>query len=94
MKIYKINVTQKHIQKGRKSDCGQCPIALAILDTFGDRITNVNVGDNRVINFEEKVLNGDMNYLTCQASKKINSFIDKFDDGKPVKPFNFMLKVG
>ena len=82
---FKINVTQKHIDKG-ESSATSCPIALALLDAGYDRpwvICNS-------ISFRNK----QKEYVYISPTKKTNDFIDRFDDGLIVKPAIFTLIGG
>jgi len=76
MKI-KVQFKKEHIKKGKRANSHACPIALALHDTFKERIT-VESG---------YCLIGDRNSgnLPVSASR----FIDNFDDGLFVKPFSF-----
>ena len=76
-----VHVTKKDIAAGRKEDATRCPVALAV-----KRHTN-----------SEKVY-----VFTCEAIQALgvkfilprsaDRFVRCFDSGKPVKPFNFILK--
>lgn len=80
----KVTVTQEHIANGSKSDCGHCPVALALLEATGADRVFVGYG---AINTH----NGDK--VTCfMWPRSVTRFVDKFDEGRPVKPFTFKLR--
>ena len=81
MKI-KVQVKQKHINKGIQDSVEFCPISHALCDmghtlpkVYGDGIIDVQ------------------GYMNLQASRSAVRFITKFDKlgKKAVKPFNFIL---
>lgn len=73
-----INVTEEHIAKGKRRNCRSCPIALAIKQKFN--CEDVEVGYVMFIK----------NYKFDNPTK-VDTFIFDFDNGFPVKPFNFDL---
>lgn len=80
-----IQVTQKHINKGKRKAFNSCPVALAIKDT-GYSYVDV---DQIAIEFGESLLN-------CSGMippRSVKRFVNKFDEKgrKHVKPFNFFL---
>ncbi len=83
-----IQVTQEHINRGRKSDRGKCPIALAIKDAIGWRnIKHLSVGRILV----------DINNIT-QIEHNQNFFIDifdfpKFNEKRKISPISFDLDI-
>jgi hypothetical protein len=75
----KIKVTQEDIAMGSKNDCFYCPIALALKRHEFVRVhvgTDVFYADNH----------------PYPLNKKAVKFIERFDSGKPVKPFSFEWK--
>ena len=74
----RIEVTADDIAKGMKSNCYQCPIALAIRRVTGD----VFVGRWIVVNGKR-----------FDKIKSVSEFIANFDDGRPVEPFSFHLPL-
>lgn len=81
----KLQITQKHIDKGRKCALQFCPIALAIKETF--KIRRVWVSGTEIeLNIKEHFLFADM-------PQKAQDFVNKFDIGNKVKPFSFVLKA-
>lgn len=76
-----INVEKKHIRKGVVSDADFCPIAFAIRDK----------GFDNVAVFSAEVDLGGPDYISLPRSAQ--RFVQAFDLGKTVKPFNFKLEV-
>lgn len=75
-----IKVTQQHIDNGVKFDCSKCPIALAMTEKFpncavGLYVYWVDATDPAV----------DCKLLPVNTIK----FIEMFDSGKKVEPFEF-----
>lgn len=82
-----VRVKQEHIDNGVRGDYLSCPIALAIKEATGAE--QVNVDDyaiewgNRVGQFwKMEGMNPSMN---------LQVFMDNFDVGNPVEPFEFFL---
>lgn len=90
----KISVTQEHISAGKKEDCQKCPIALAIIEVLPDTHVSVFADLKSVCNAPAQFrdayvrINGEARYLPREAS----DFIDSFDCGRPVVPFEFDLE--
>jgi hypothetical protein len=78
--MMKIKVTRRHIFEGVQGSWDSCPIALALRDELG--VTNLEVG-NGVIRCGKKKF---------KMSNSADTFVGKFDEGEPVKPFTFELK--
>ncbi len=74
-----IKVTQAHIEKGKRCNDWQCPIALAIIET--DKFWNVSVGDEEII----------LNDKKFTAPNLVKNFVFNFDQKLPVKPFEFVI---
>lgn len=97
-----IHVTQEDIEHGVKGECAACPVARAV-----DRETGKwsYVGGSCITVYEtlnealrpkplfrtdaEFKLHGKKRYDTPRSATR---FINRFDTGEPVKPFNFYLK--
>jgi hypothetical protein len=75
----KIKVTQKDIDKA-SFGCNTCPISQAIMRQLN--IEYVSTFPISGIKFNGKIYN---------APKSAQRFISKFDNKRPVKPFNFIL---
>lgn len=80
----KISVTQAHINEGVPKVGAQCPIALAIKEATG---ANAYVGNSEIFLDNPETERG------IPHSPTISSFIDAFDDGLPVQPFEFELEL-
>lgn len=90
MKRKMVHVTQEHIDNGYAYDDRECPIAHACSD----------VGLNRPSVDWTYVMYRECDCRTCFCKRhkaylprSAQRFIKRFDTGKPVKPFNFFLKV-
>jgi hypothetical protein len=79
-KEFCIKVLERDIQRGQQTDSNSCAIARAFRRHF--HTTDVD------INGSEDIRIGDHVYY---APACIDTFIAKFDNGKPVKPFRFKL---
>ena len=83
----KIEVTQKDIDKGLKSTCYYCPIALAFKRKIKSEIAlGVAVNAKNVHHFHEK------SWHRYDLPKEAKKFIQRFDSDQPVKPFTFEIK--
>lgn len=76
-----VRVTQEHIREGKRGECGECPVALALVEAFETHDVSV---------FDE---NWDW-YLevagkTIKAPDEVVSFARAFDNKYPVEPFEF-----
>ena len=78
----KIQVTQEHIDKGKRVNPSCCPVALAIR---GKTVWIPNV-TSMYVTFDEKIYTA---WLPAVAAEFVNSF----DSGNPVKPFEFEMKL-
>ena len=77
-----VYVKQEHINKGKKKDCGKCPVALAVSEHFG---TDSRV-DNRHI-----VLHAKDECKLFTTLKNLSNRIRLFDDGYGMVPFKIRL---
>lgn len=76
-----INVTAQDIANGVRKSTDHCPIALAAIRRCGFSPNEVCVmGEGNLDTYFA---------WTYAARKKVDSFIKRFDAGKPVKPFKF-----
>lgn len=78
MRRVKIEVTARDIEMGRPHRPRSCPIAFGILRVFP--VGWVSVGDTITVG------NGEW-----KTPPSMLRFIKRFDAGKPVKPFTFVL---
>lgn len=91
-KMVKISVQNKHIKKGKPRESNACPIYWAVKDmcqfALADEI-NVNCRQisaefSRGFKCVEKGF---------RLPMKAQRFVERFDDGMPVKPFSFCVKL-
>lgn len=80
----KVIVTERHIKAGKRGDCWNCPIALAICD-----VTGLGMDAYRVMVLPARATVGGTRYELPAAAK---TFVADFDDKEPVSPFVFELK--
>ncbi len=85
MTALKVQVTQEHIDLGTRSDSLTCPIALA-LKTLGYTAPIVN---SLFITLDPTAPFNSLLWL----SQKVVDWLEKFDDGKKVPPFEFELSI-
>lgn len=76
-----IKVKRKHIINGRRGSCKVCPIAKALVEQFDTTMVNVD-GEFAQVNL-----------VSSKLPRSASRFIDRFDDGKKVKPFNFFWEA-
>ena len=77
-----IKVTQEHIDNGVKFNCSKCPIALAMTEKF----PNCAVG---LFGYWVDATDLTMDYKLLPVNA--NKFIEMFDSGKKVEPFEFEI---
>ncbi|QEM41504.1 hypothetical protein SEA_FORZA_34 [Gordonia phage Forza] len=90
-----VKVTQEHINKGQQSDCGRCPIALAVLELLGADNYFVSVGATGIA-LTSKV-NGDHHYAMFKMPYEAQKFVFAFDNPHAsnraaragIRPFEF-----
>jgi hypothetical protein len=80
MSIYRVEVTQEHIDRGEKMNCHDCPIALAVSAALGQEVT---------VGAEIVHLGKGLAYLP----RSVSDWIVEFDLGGRVAPFVFDLEV-
>ncbi len=78
----KIRVTQECIDAGTPRACGSCPVALAVIDAFLEKVRV------EVFGFGISVVNQTKlkNFFLPEVAFK---FMEKFDRGESVEPFEF-----
>lgn len=81
---YTINLTQKHIDRGRPRSCFHCPVALAIQDGVGRTVGVMSLHEQSYACFE--------NGVTALPPAAVQLARD-FDQGRPVQPMSFELEV-
>lgn len=78
-----ISVKQKHIRSGKRKMARSCPVAMALKDA---RILSPQVCYTLIYS---RLKNGKLK--AHRTSRRVKRFINAFDDGRKVKPFNFRL---
>ena len=96
MDEYKINVTQEDIHFGVRGDCGNCPVARAVIREMGiledDNIfvnvesNEINIGviveDEMLIDYDKDYFNDYSSCLNFISPQRVIDFIEKFDAGE------------
>ena len=83
----KIKVTQKDIEEGYRGSCHDCPVALAFKREVKTAFEiGLSVGAERILHREVH------EWDTYTLPKRAQTFIKRFDNGKPVEPFTFEIK--
>jgi hypothetical protein len=83
-KQYLIDVTQEHIDKGRKFNAQRCPISLAIKESTGK---NNTVGIGGATLYRNFFADG-----RYELPLSARLFIINFDGDRSVEPFSFILE--
>ena len=90
-----IKITQKDINNGLRKHCAYCPIGLALMREFGikqDDEQIVQVGTIWMYVFpDRKTYTGGPILAKARTPNKAINFILRFDQKKPVKPFQFTV---
>lgn len=89
----KVDVTQDHIDNGVPLDCYQCPVASAVEDALGRRAINqewIRVGGEAIWLVTHDA--GGRHATPYHIPRSVRRFIARFDAGKPVQPFTFILR--
>ncbi len=81
-----VDVTEHDIRMGNCRHAESCAIAWAILDIVDDLYPVVDID---VIQLRDPIF-GNKRY-ECETPKEVVTFIELYDDGKPVKPERFVL---
>jgi hypothetical protein len=82
----KIDVTQKHINRGFRKTCGQCPVALALAEAFSANWSHAGPSTLSVRRNRLRTLDWDTPVVA-------RDFMLRFDSGAPVSPFSFDLPI-
>jgi hypothetical protein len=78
----RIEVTQEDIDKGRRFRAQDCPLARAISRAFNGRYTSVGARGFSIEDSPRYIL-----------PPEVYAFRRAFDDGEPVQPITFYVKV-
>lgn len=88
--MIKIEVTEEDIKDGVRENVKQCPVARAVLRQLDfAEVVEVSMGGID-INFDVP----GRKFIRYKIPKKVMRFIQRFDEGKSVKPFSFVLREG
>ncbi len=77
-----VNVTKNHIDNGRRNDCSECPIALAIIDQLKWTHQDINI---EVRTGHIKIKKRNQSYF-YNLSMAFYDFVNRFDSGDTVTP--------
>ena len=77
----RITVTKDCIKHGRVQSLSECPVALAFSDYFPNEEIEVDRDT-------WKIIGSDRSFKLSRATMR---FIDRFDEGRPVRPFSFTI---
>ena len=77
-------VTQEHINMGKKDDCYFCPVALAFKEHVGGRISVQRGNLSSSIPLSEYARDYGLSLYTF--SDKLRAWVMKFDECRPVEP--------
>jgi hypothetical protein len=84
-----VKVTEAHIRLGKREDCRECAIALAIDDEVPNKVLEDKV-KVKVCDASEIEIYG-VRY-SCNERELVDSFMTEFDKGKTVKPIEFTIE--
>lgn len=84
-----VQITQEHINAGKKANCTSCPIALALRDGHipSEYSVHVRVG---VVHVISTAYNTFRTLLLGDVAKR---FVERFDLGLLVEPFRFEMDI-
>ncbi len=86
-KRVKVKVTKEDIAKGKACNTHYCPIARAVARALDIPCVYVSVNGGTLAYARDK----DDNSKRYMLSFKAQQFVDTFDQGHKVRPFNFMM---
>jgi hypothetical protein len=81
----KIQVTKKDIRSGDPGFSRSCPVALAVIRTYPDAVA---------VRVFKELVRIDTRYMIHSVlnPRSVQRFVRRFDKGKKVQPFNFLMK--
>jgi hypothetical protein len=85
-----VRVTSEHIQQGERNNPMACPIALAIIEQQWPT-AEVDVFDGHAYASDPDFTAIRADYLTADMPDEADDFVNAFDKGEPVRPFEFSL---
>jgi hypothetical protein len=80
-----VRVTAGHIKAGKPGKCGECPVALAVADTFPAAAFASVCPDHLAMLLDDKL-------VRTPTPMRAAVFIRAFDAGDPVEPFEFTVR--
>lgn len=86
MKIVNFSLTQDHINGGKPRNPDSCPVALCIKEKFEEKNVRIGLDENMGANCFINLTPVSLPYI-------VQKFVDNFDANKPVRPFNFSVKI-
>lgn len=81
-----IRVNPEHIDAGEPDNCEKCPIALAVLEQFGDKLAWIEVSEAEI-----SLHTPGTEYAADPPAEAVE-FITRFDNCDPVQPFEFTVE--
>jgi len=88
-KKYKIFVTKHDIESGDWHSCIGCPLSIAFRRALNHKYVLVGAKYGEVFREEQK----DKAIFKFNLPLSAQKFIKQYDEGKPVKPFNFWITL-
>lgn len=85
-----IRVTAGHIEQGEQNNPMACPIALAIIEQQWPQ-AEVDVFDGHAYASDPIGATIQADYLTADMPEQADEFVNAFDTGREVQPFEFEL---
>lgn len=83
-----VNVKDYHIERGVMSDCGKCPVALALYEAVSEA-TGIPMGEFFIY---VDGLSAQIGFIDeYYVPDEVTSFIGDYDNSIAVKPFTFKL---
>jgi len=87
----RIEVKKYHIDSGTPKNCSCCPIALAVQEVFPHYVVEVGQFDLTLDNYDDE--NGTVKYWEYELPAEACDFVEQFDSGHYVRPFDFELEI-
>lgn len=85
----KISVTAEDIEHGEKQNCRFCPIALASFRSFRESLIGHDYFYCEIHEIILVNIRGRRAFVSENLTEDVLNFIDDFDSGKEVSPFEF-----
>lgn len=89
VKVIKVHVTKKDIERGNRTEPATCAVARAIRRTTGHRMVQVGLDKAYVVKRGEPE---NIRY-SIKLPKFVQKFITNFDDQRKVKPITFRASL-